>query len=251
MDQREYYNIYDKEGSHFYYVTLHRICMTLLKKAFSKGSLKILDDGCGTGLLLKKMSRFGEVSGIDISPLAVALAQKRGMVSCQVGSALEIPFPKGHFDVVTSIDILSQVSREEGKILLREAKRVLKPNGTLLLRTPAYRWLRGSHDKHVHVFLRYSKKELESLIHENGLKILKITHTDFFIFFPVVLKRFFQRLFKAPPASDIQQLPNWLNQLMIGLGKIETQWLFRFGLPIGVGLLVMATASPARVEPQS
>lgn len=240
METREYYNIFENEYSHFYYVSLHEKLIKCLKIYAPKIRLKILDVGCGTGSLALQMGFMGEVYGIDNNPVAIQLAQKRGFKRCQVGSALKIPFMDGSFDVVIAADLLSQLTFEESAILLREVKRVLKPGGIFLLRTAAYHWLRGSHDQHIRILSRYSKQKLYNLLTEGGFKILKLSHVNFFVLIPVFLKRLFQKIAKSPAKSDIHSLPSWLNQGLIYLEKIETRCLFCFDLPMGVGLLTVA-----------
>ena len=68
---------------------------------------RLLDVGCGTGLLLARLvgrSPFGELTGVDLSPGMVAQARRRlpGSVRLLVGDAGALPFPPGSFDVVGS-----------------------------------------------------------------------------------------------------------------------------------------------------
>jgi 2-polyprenyl-3-methyl-5-hydroxy-6-metoxy-1,4-benzoquinol methylase len=79
MEITEYKNIFDNEKSHFFYVANHGIVLSFVKKFKSRGKVNILDAGCGTGLLAKKLEEFGDVWGIDISPIAVNFAKIRGL----------------------------------------------------------------------------------------------------------------------------------------------------------------------------
>jgi len=55
MEKAEYKNIFENEEIHFYYVSTHKLILSLIKKyLLQKRHLKILDAGCGTGLLAKK-----------------------------------------------------------------------------------------------------------------------------------------------------------------------------------------------------
>jgi 2-polyprenyl-3-methyl-5-hydroxy-6-metoxy-1,4-benzoquinol methylase len=80
MEISEYNNIYKNESTHFFYIGTHLTVLELTKRySSSKPSLYILDAGCGTGLLTKKLSMFGTVTGIDYNPQAIKLSQKRGL----------------------------------------------------------------------------------------------------------------------------------------------------------------------------
>lgn len=249
METQEYYNIFDNECSHFYYVSLHNALLKILRVYAPKTALTILDVGCGTGSLALKMASLGEVMGIDVSSVAIQLAKKRGLKKCQVGSALQIPLPDHSFNVVTAMDLLSQLTFEDNNVFLQEVRRVLKPGGLFILRTAAHPWLRGSHDQHIHILSRYSKQGLYDLLIHNGFKIIKLSFVNFFVLIPVLLKRFLQRILKSPPSSDIDLLPHWLNQCFIFLEKIELLCLLGFGLPIGVGLLAVLQPSAEAEQP--
>ncbi|MBI4091874.1 MAG: class I SAM-dependent methyltransferase, partial [Candidatus Levybacteria bacterium] len=81
MELLEYKNIYDNEEKHFFYRANHALFLSFIKdlKAKNVNALKILDAGCGTGLLAKKLGKFGDVAGVDISPQALFYAKKRGI----------------------------------------------------------------------------------------------------------------------------------------------------------------------------
>lgn len=76
MDISEYRNIFENEKSHFFYVGNHKIILSLVEK-YAKGlNLKILDGGCGTGLLAKKLEKYGDVEAVDINTEALKFAKK-------------------------------------------------------------------------------------------------------------------------------------------------------------------------------
>ncbi len=115
-----------------------------------KGDEKVLDVGCGRGLLLIGAARHlvtGDAVGVDIwnggdlsgnSPsAALENAKLEGVsdrVSLKEGNASSLPFPDSAFDVLLSslaIHNLKGLEAREGAI--REAVRVLKPGGTLVI----------------------------------------------------------------------------------------------------------------------
>lgn len=93
---------------------------------------RVLDIGCGTGGLLRQWSdRCEERVGVDVSQamLAHARARDADATFTQI-TGPTLPFPDGHFDVVTSMLSWRYVDWDP---MLAEVARVLKPGGRLLV----------------------------------------------------------------------------------------------------------------------
>jgi SAM-dependent methyltransferase len=113
--------------------------MTKITRGQHKGSLRVLDLGCGTGNNLWFLCDAGfQVSGIDISPSAVAAARgslaARGFaeVDLRIGDSRSLPFEDGQFDVVLDRGVLTCLPPEGVAEALAEIRRVLKPGGWVL-----------------------------------------------------------------------------------------------------------------------
>ena len=101
--------------------------------AFSPGA-RVLDIGCGPGHSLELMAReFGlRPCGIDPSPAMLAKAgQQAPMAALHRGTASALPWTDAAFDGVLCECVLSLT--EDMPSSLREMRRVLKPQGRLLL----------------------------------------------------------------------------------------------------------------------
>jgi len=98
---------------------------------------KVLDVGCGTGHFLAAIEKYGhwETVGIDRNPQAVTFAREALNVEAHVGRIEENSFPDQAFDVVTMWDSLEHFHHPR-RVLL-EIRRILKPEGHLLLRVPS------------------------------------------------------------------------------------------------------------------
>ena len=93
MEKSEYKTMYELEDSYWWYVGLRDIIFSYLKRQHpDAGNLKILDTGCGTGALLKKLLKFGETQGMDISEYALTYCKKRGLDQVLQGSVSKMPF---------------------------------------------------------------------------------------------------------------------------------------------------------------
>ena len=99
--------------------------------------LKVLDIGCGNGYVLYQYARHGaEVTGVDLTRMAVDLSRKRFALGGLSGEFLEVdgnrlPFPDAHFDIVCSMGVLHHVSNP--RPMVDEIFRVLKPGGRLIV----------------------------------------------------------------------------------------------------------------------
>lgn len=98
---------------------------------------RILDSGCANGRLLealkeKKIDYFG----IDISEKLIEIAKKKyPEAKFQTADALSLPFPGNFFDKIYSISTLHNIPSKDFQLqYLKEARRVLKPEGLLILR---------------------------------------------------------------------------------------------------------------------
>jgi len=103
---------------------------------------KILDLGCGSGRLLKIFQNIEiDYLGVDGSKKLIKIAQRKyPNAKFQVADVLNLSFPNNSFDKVFSIRVLPHIPSKEFQIrFLKEAKRVLKPGGLLIL-TAWYLW---------------------------------------------------------------------------------------------------------------
>jgi ubiquinone/menaquinone biosynthesis C-methylase UbiE len=102
---------------------------------------RVLDVGCGTGVLTRLASEIvgslGEVIGIDPSIPMITIARKntaraKSKAQFKWGVIERLPFADGYFDVVLSSLMLHHLPTELKREGLREICRVLKPGGRLL-----------------------------------------------------------------------------------------------------------------------
>lgn len=93
---------------------------------------KVLDLGCGAGLLSLLKRKGCQVIGVDISPDCAAVATRNGYTLACAGELAALPFFDHTFDYVVSLDVMGHVEFDQKDSVLAEIKRVLKPDGITL-----------------------------------------------------------------------------------------------------------------------
>ena len=104
---------------------------------------KIIDAGCGFGKWVIYLRRRGyDIVGIDSSELAVARVKEFDeSINVEPGDILDIKYPDNCFDAYISMGVVEHF--EDGPSLaLREAYRILKPNGLIFVSVPTVNVIR-------------------------------------------------------------------------------------------------------------
>ena len=198
----------------------------------------ILDAGCGTGGLIRRMERQQpgwKWTGIDLEPVACELARARCAAEIIQGSLGALPFEDNTFDAVVCSDVLYHL--DDDVAALRELFRVLRTGGVVVINVPAHRWLWSYHDVTVHGRRRYDRAELKDKLLATGFTPERLTHWNALPLPLVVVRR---KLLPAPQSgSDVRLYPRPI-EAMFRLGtKLEAGWLSSVGsLPFGSSVLV-------------
>ena len=218
MNLEEYEVMYRVEDTHWWYLGMERITRQLLDRYLPDDeqpqSLKILDAGCGTGAVMKYLRPYGEAIGFDFSAEALRFSQQRGLTRLTQASVVNIPFADRQFDLIVSFDVICEMNIDENTAL-QECRRILKPGGLVVLRLPAYDWLRGRHDEATHIRHRFTRGELARLLRQNGLEPVRLSYANTVLFPLVVVKRQSERVLKSSQSgSDLTLDPGPLNQVL-------------------------------------
>jgi len=123
----------------------------------------VLDAGCGTGYgsLILAEAGASSVTGIDLADEAVSAASERlgDRGSVVQGDLRELPFEDDSFDLVVCFEVIEHV--EAGAAVVAEFRRVLRPDGVLLVSSPNPGVYPEGNEHHVH---EYSPEELAELV---------------------------------------------------------------------------------------
>jgi len=190
MQSHHYPILYQVEERHWWYVGRRRIIRSLVEKICStlgNSNPRILDVGCGTGANLKMLAEHGRAEGVDISQQAVDFCHERGLESVKLGAAEDLPYENDSFDLVTALDVVEHLDDDVAG--LREMRRVLRPDGRLLLFVPAFMFLWGVQDDVSNHRRRYTLPSLLRAVEAAGFVVEWSSYANISFFLPVLLVR--------------------------------------------------------------
>ena len=200
----------------------------------------MLDAGCGSGRTLQDLRAYGEVSGIELSPLAAEHARGRALGEVRVGRVETLPWDDGSFDLVTCLDVLEHTP--EDRVALQELRRVTKPGGWLLLTVPAYPALWSTHDEVNHHYRRYTRTALRRAANDAGWRVARLTSFNSLLLPAAAAVRISQRYRNRDSGDHVSELrvgPRWLNGALERPLRIEAA-LLRRGHVLYAGLSLLA-----------
>jgi SAM-dependent methyltransferase len=244
MERSEYAVMAAVEERHWWYGGMRAIAAALLDEAYrGRHDLHILDAGCGTGGNARFLRRYGTVVGIDLAAEALEVGGERLPGVLARASVLDIPFADARFDLVTSLDVLyHRAVPDEGRAL-RETARVLRPGGRLLIRLPAYEFLRSKHDRAVHTRRRYTVGAARALLNTGGFAVERCSYANSLLFPLPLAQRLLERALPALERgdSDLAMPSPLVNEALRWPLAAEAAWLAR-GRSFPVGLSIMCVA---------
>lgn len=91
-----------------------------------------------------------------------------------------VPLATGSFDAVLALDVLEHLDDDTAD--LREAARLVKPGGLLLVTVPAFPSLWGGQDVVSHHRRRYTRPAPRQLFYRAGLPVPRATHFNTLLF---------------------------------------------------------------------
>ena len=173
MEVKEYEAMYVAEKTNWWFVGRDELIHIILKSIFDSAikatnSINILDIGCGTGGRLEGIRNYGNVIGIDISKEALKYVRRKAHTNILCADAQLLPIQAESMGVVLLLDVLEHI--EDDYTAIKEAYRVLREDGFLIVTVPAHKFLWSLHDKYLHHKRRYNKEELCYVLEKNNFR---------------------------------------------------------------------------------
>jgi 2-polyprenyl-3-methyl-5-hydroxy-6-metoxy-1,4-benzoquinol methylase len=199
---------------------------------------RILDIGCGDGLLFGELAKFGEVWGIETDEQMVAHSPWRSRIErCAFG-------PDYHsdrkFDLIVMLDVLEHIACDVES--LRVVHDLLRPGGVLLLTVPALPALWSHHDTVNCHYRRYTLPILQRVVGQSGFERIEGHYFFGWTILPMFLRRL---LYPASAATGAKAyavgVPQaHVNRLLYATCLMEQRLSAWHGMPVGSSVFAVA-----------
>jgi SAM-dependent methyltransferase len=201
---------------------------------------RLLDVGSADGPSVRWLTATGHRVAVDIDPRGLA----RGDVC---GSAIDLPFVDGAFDVVAAFDVLEHCEPEAGA--LAEMTRVLTPGGRLLISVPAYQWAWSRFDELNHHHRRYTRRRVVAAVETHGLEVLRASYLFMGTFPFFAAERLYAKVRDGgtrdtgPVPGGVPRLPQTgrvVERVLMAATRIDSRLLPLWDLPFGSSVVLAA-----------
>tara|TARA_B100001964_G_scaffold14299_1_gene14934 strand:- start:211 stop:843 length:633 start_codon:yes stop_codon:yes gene_type:complete len=123
---------YDDDNDNLLGTVSQPMSVQILQEYVKNKELKIIDVGCGTGLVGRELERagFSNFDGIDISKEMIDIAKRRGYSNLFIGSLNDkLPFTDSEYDAALCVGVFTH--GHVGSDRLDELARIVKPGGII------------------------------------------------------------------------------------------------------------------------
>jgi dolichyl-phosphate beta-glucosyltransferase len=173
---------------------------------------------------------------VDGSEDLVHSAVDRHALLAAVAVGERLPLRGESVSVVTLLDVIEHLADQEHT--LREASRVLRPDGRLVVTVPAHRWLWSDADELLGHVRRYTRPLLRTHLAEAGFRPVYASHVFGWLVLPVWLRRRLATGRKAQLGLDLQS--PLLDAVATALTRLESAVARHLPLPLGTSIVCVA-----------
>jgi SAM-dependent methyltransferase len=242
MWKQEYSNMFELEDEYWWYRGLHDLIERYVRFEARTSRPNIIDAGCGSGKLMSIMSRYGDVTGFDMSEDAIHFSRERGHENVTIQDINDWKPPSDTYDIATCIDVLCHEAVPDVDAILRKFHSCLKHKGILILNLPSFDVLARHHDVVVRTVRRCRKRPFGRQLRNVGFEVRVSSYRLPFLFSSILLMKFFSK-FTSPkePESDLKALPTMVNSLLTYRNYLENVFIYHgIPMPFGSSLFVVA-----------
>ena len=230
MESTEVRKLAALEDTHWWYRERRHLLAKALAGVTPGPALDIGAAGGGNTRVLRDLG--WTPVAMEYGPDGAEVAHERGLAAVRA-DARYLPLADGSLTLVVAFDILEHI--EEDDLAVAEIRRVLRPDGTLLIAVPADPRLWSDHDVAVDHVRRYTRESLSEVLQRGGFDIARMTSWNVLLRPVVAMRR------KKSSGSDLDDLHPVVNTALTAIITAE-RYLPVKQLP-GVSLLVTAHPS--------
>lgn len=231
MDPVEIQALATLEDKHWWFAERRTVLERVLRDRRTGGWAA--DVGAAAGGNIGVLERLGwRPLAFEYSLIGADLARSRGLTVARA-DAHRLPLASGSMGAVTCLDVLEHLPQDA--VAAAELRRVLRPDGVLVVAVPADPSLWSAHDVAVHHLRRYTRESLAAVLTGAGLQIDRLWSWNVLMRPVAAVRR------KRSTGSDITGVPAALNAALRGVVSLERV------LPVGGrrGVSLFAVCSPA------
>ncbi|MDC0598494.1 class I SAM-dependent methyltransferase [Gammaproteobacteria bacterium] len=239
MNINMYRIFFEVQKKHWWFVTKKKIVLDTIARHLEKNAdMKVLDIGCGSGLMLNALEEIGHAHGMDMSDDAINFSKeifngpvKKGLLPDQ------IPYEENFFDLITALDVIEHVDQDVESLQAMRSR--LVDGGKAVITVPAYMFLWSAFDDLNEHKRRYTLTELKTKLNQAGFTIEKISYFNTLLFPIAFVVRMLNNLLGRDGSSDVDMPSKPLNFMLEKIFGLEQYLLRAVNLPFGVSVLAV------------
>jgi 2-polyprenyl-3-methyl-5-hydroxy-6-metoxy-1,4-benzoquinol methylase len=222
---------------HWWWRARSKFVLDVVRRLPQENWQTILDIGCGDGLFLPELARFGEVEGVE--PFAELVSRDNPYRSrIRISSFDENYLPGKQYSLILMLDVLEHSQNAVGT--LRHALNLLGPRGKIVLTLPAFMTLWTNHDVLNRHYVRYTKSSFRTVAREAGLHIEEERYLYHWTCPLKIGIRLVERVLRlSPKPAEVPALA--INELLFRISRIEQIALTPLSLPFGSSLMIIGS----------
>ena len=213
---------------HWWFKVHYRAILDIIRP-YLKPGMVVLDLGSAGGWSTDGLPSDTTRILFDIRHLALKINRSR-VFARVCGDAHNVPLKDGICDLVICEGLLHQSEAEDPRRIMREAVRLVRAGGLVLVAEPAFSCLFGRHDELFGGCRRFTTGELAALFSGQPVQFIRKTYLHLFAFLHLwIVRKTLNR-----EATDLSLENPVTNTVNLWLGTMERWLTRRVSMPFGV-----------------
>jgi trans-aconitate methyltransferase len=204
-----------------------------------------MEIGCSSGFMIKDLYKSypaTTIIGVDVvkEPLYKLARALPGTPLIRF-DLLRCPLPDQSVDVLIMLNVLEHIEDDVGA--LKNALKLLRPGGALVIEVPAGPHLYDTYDAELQHFRRYSATELNRKLHDAGFKVVRQSHLGFLLYPAFVAVKLLNKWLPSRRKTMVvrDQAASTSGSILVRWAmKVESNYLAKLRLPFGIRALAVA-----------